>query len=270
MQLQVDSGQPRSIKDKMIDFRKTLKLFCILAMCIGSQSAFADAINSTTPGAGWVSGWSNGESGSTFFNNTSWDGSKKNVGYCLTGGGNCTLSSTPGALAYFGVGNQAASNISFINNGNPVSTATLQIEIAGYAGTNVFGWYDLTTGNRTVIFNGPDSAGKVISFTPTVHYGFYIQANGNGAIYYTESNRNSSDVGFQHFAAFLGTPADTYWLGIEDLAVGPNGTGDRDYNDMVVKVTSTAAPVPEPASLALFGSGLISAAAFGRKKLLRK
>src|SRR4030088_3121685 len=97
----------------MNGFRKALQGFCILALAIGSQSAFADAITSTTPGAGWVSGWSTGESGSTFFNHTSSDGSHKNIGYCLTGTGGCTLPSTPGPLAYYGVGGQAASNMSF-------------------------------------------------------------------------------------------------------------------------------------------------------------
>src|SRR5882757_552993 len=102
----------------------------ILAFCAGS--AYADSISSTTSGAGWVSGWSTGETGTTFFNHTSWDGSQQNIGYCLTGTGGCTQlnPSAPGALSYYGVGSQAPSNISFTNTGNPVATATLRIEIA--------------------------------------------------------------------------------------------------------------------------------------------
>ena len=44
--------------------------------------------------------------------------------------------------------------------------------------------------------------------------------------------------------------AEIYWIGMEDL---PFSNTDKDYNDMIVKVSQV--PVPEPATMLLLGSG---------------
>ena len=57
---------------------------------------------------------------------------------------------------------------------------------------------------------------------------------------------------------------NVYLLAFEDLNLG-----DQDYNDLVVLVDEVA-PISEPATMLLFGSGLIGLAALGRKKIFKK
>ena len=139
--------------------------------------------------------------------------------------------------------------------------AALKIEIAGYANSNVFGWYDVTTGTQTVLFNGPAGAGATASFTPTANYGFYL-ISGNGDTYFTQSSKNSADLDKQHFALF--EDGLSYWLGMEDLRFCGS---DKDYQDMVVKITPVSTPVPLPAAIWLFGSGLLGF--FGVRRRIR-
>lgn len=234
---------------------------------LAPAAALADDIVSTTPGAGlqpFPSPWPTG-TGVPYWNQPSADGANLNIGHILTG------PSGPGALPWWGVGNNADPNFYF-NKTSSQATATILIEIAGYKNINIFGWYDITNpANNGIIFPGPGSAGNsVVVNIPVGNYGFFLQVGPNGPIYYTQSILNpNGDQTHQHFAAFLqgGANGPVYWIGIEDLKLGSSGLNSEgmigDYNDMVLKITPIS--VPEPGTIALFGAGLLGLAIARRK-----
>jgi hypothetical protein len=85
------------------------------------------------------------------------------------------------------------------------------------------------------------------------------------------SNEDRNWDNFNHLMVFEIT--DSEWLfAFEDLA----GGGDMDFNDLVFTATASElsdvplANTPEPSTMLLFGTGLLSMAAIGRWKLKRK
>jgi len=178
------------------------------------------------------------------------------------------------------------------------TVSTLIVEWAGYATYNKFGIFDRNEPNKKVeIFSGAASEGEqaIISialdgsiyrnFSPTTanfsgnSFGYYLE-NRPGDIFYSDTSLNTDE--FDHMLAIAGNNLDTvqlpgwspgvwtdseYILAFEDLF----GGGDKDYNDFVVMVESVnPAPVPEPATMFLIGTGLIGLAGFGRRKLKKK
>jgi hypothetical protein len=171
----------------------------------------------------------------------------------------------------------------------PTLAPTMIVEYAGYAGINTFGIWsgtDTTAVTTQNVFRGAATGGSVATLTwdlaglltitgdPTKVYnvsgiagidpfsfGFYINAPGPGRFYSVDQ---LNEHGAAHVLAYRGPGgSDTWALAFEDLF---SCNWDHDYNDMVVRVESIQ-PVPEPGTLALFGTGLIGLAGLVRRKL---
>lgn len=247
----------------------------------------ADTLNGT--GGGWTN-WSQSTltnpadlstSGGPYWNSLSGDGPNYNVGWCLTGGGGCSMPGAPGTpLPFFANGNSALNTMWFSTGGSSV-TVTLSGVFTSQTnavtnGIDYFGYYivDPTTGNaidqtRLLAASQPLGSTDTFSLPANTEYGFYLEnVQGQGLSdetdtwYYMDSTQDNSNgsplTAVQHFAIFQG--ASSLYLGIED------GT-DFDYNDMIIGVTADSAPEPVPMALAALG--LITFGAIFRRKLQR-
>ena len=179
---------------------------------------------------------------------SSWDCTGCNVDSILTSiedqeGTNLTLNLLNGGL-----------NETFTGIG---ATSIILEELAGYRYNTTFGWYNAgSPADSQQIFSGADdknSAPVSIAFDTLTDFGFYIDPNGvTGNRMFTESDLNShNDIQVAIFE--VEELANTYILGWEDLDLNGGTGGDRDYQDMIVRVTVN---VPEPGTIALFGLGI--------------
>lgn len=159
---------------------------------------------------------------------------------------------------------------------------TVIIEFAGFAPSNIVGFFhwngtmahlhdiflggastgtvasvvwDSPTSGTITQSGGPSGAVNVGSFLgiPFWAFGFYITTPQNNTTFFTVDDLNPSNS--PQVLAFRHATSNTWFLAFEDLLVN-GGNFDNDYNDFVMKVESIV-PVPEPATILLFGSTLV-------------
>ncbi len=238
-----------------------------------------------------------GVAGTPFWNNYSPDigtggSNAMNIGYLLTdtGGFTSTTSvlggdSVAGMLVGAGGSDPAAFN--FTANGDPYTIEVL-FSATGLPGDITMGWYNVSTPSiLNPIFSNVGETSAPLP-PPTAfsggtsgsQYGFYATMCYNPptctvtATYYTQSaDGTTASLGtvtpfgtigdptaFNHFALFnLNSNPGNYVLAFSEA---PNGGGTEqfgDFQDFVVELQDTAAAsVPEPATLAIVGLGLVT------------
>jgi hypothetical protein len=195
--------------------------------------------------------------------------SNKNVGFCLTGTGDCvgigTRAAAPGPLPYWGMSYDSATDsggaidpkVYFhrkASDHDPLK-ATLELQFTTSVepkAINEIGWFETnatasTLGPRHLLFRGagvppgsqtPDPVGKKVTFKPTEYFGYYfsdVSENGCFAYTVTSFNAPSPDCDAHNFVVFATDPGaahSTFWIAGED----PPGCGDGDCNLTLMKV----------------------------------
>lgn len=257
----------------------TMLLGGALSISADTVSGGAVLTNWTGPGSGTTIGTSVLPTfGGPYWNNFSADSpnGNANIGWCLAGGGSCTIAGAPvGNLPFYSAGGTGAApaNMYFTSNSGPTSS-TLLVSITNQkgGGNGIDNLYYYLTNSTGAIISSPIflfSSASAPNTTASLSipagdgYGFELTNGTVGAsnpntFLMNDTATGDTDPGIQHFAVFQQS-ANSFYIGAED---GVGLGADRDYNDVVLHLVA----LPEPSSFVLIGGSLVLAGIFLRRR----
>lgn len=134
---------------------------------------------------------------------------------------------------YLGFTNVSETNVETFSAGT--YNITLYAEFAGYCDENELSYYEAGTSIFNVIFTGPEGGSGYISppitKTFTADHQFGLSLLSHGYRYFSEASKNPNERQYAKVYKNLDDP-NMFLIGFDERTYC-DGTGDRDYNDMV-------------------------------------